>query len=228
LSTVDWLHCIGTYHLTFLEPTPVENFTERRVLFDGGLDVDFIPLPLEAIRNGLPPEAAGVFRRGFKIILDKDGFVQSLPHVSFEPVRVQPPNQTEYLQLVNDFLYHTVWTAKKLRRGELWAAKLCCDGDMKWKLLKMIEWHSQLVGRQSLDTWHNGRFLDKWADPRVLEQLKHAFAHYDPYDVWQALLATKELFRWLAVEVAQQLDYTYPEAADLYVTNLLKTYQNTP
>jgi predicted nucleotidyltransferase len=39
-ATADWLHHVGNPWLTFVEPTPDGNGLERRVLFEGGLDVD--------------------------------------------------------------------------------------------------------------------------------------------------------------------------------------------
>jgi hypothetical protein len=36
--------------------------------------------------------------------------------------RAPSPAQSEFLDLVNDLWYHAVWTAKELRRGEMWTA----------------------------------------------------------------------------------------------------------
>ena len=55
-----------------------------------------------------------------------------------------------------------------------------------------------------------GRFLEEWADARAVGSLPVVFAHYDEEDVWRALRATMELFRWLAVETADLLGYSYP------------------
>src|SRR5262245_45264655 len=82
ISQTDWLEQLGTPWLTFLEPTAVGGATERRALFEGGLDVDFSPFPVEVVRQlaaeGMPPEVAGVLRRGMRFVLDKDGLSASL------------------------------------------------------------------------------------------------------------------------------------------------------
>ena len=228
LAQTDWLEQLGRPWLTFLEPTAVGGMTERRVLFEGGLDVDFSPVPAELVRQfqaaGWPPEVAGVVRRGMRFVLDKDGLAASLSAPSGEPPAPQPPTQERFLNLVNDFWYHAVWIAKKLRRGELWTAKLGCDGYIKRLLLTMIEWHAGAAGGWSVDTWHNGRFLEQWADPRAVDGLRGAFAHYDAADVRRALLATMDLFRWLATEAAGRLGYPYPTSAEEHVTALVRGY----
>ena len=54
----------------------------------------------------------------------------------------RPPTEQECLEAINDFWYHALWTAKKLRRGELLSAKGCCDGHLKELLLRMTAWHA--------------------------------------------------------------------------------------
>jgi aminoglycoside 6-adenylyltransferase len=228
LAQTDWLDHLGTPWLTFLEPTATGGGTERRALFEGGLDVDFVPTPVELVRQfasqGWPPEVAGVIRRGMRFVLDKDGLAASLEMPTDEQPMPRPPTQERFLNLVNDFWYHAVWVAKKLRRGELWTAKLGCDSYMKRLLLIMIEWHAGAASGWSADTWHNGRFLEQWADPRAVDGLRGAFAHYDAADIRRALLATMDLFRWLATEAAGRLGYPYPTTADERVTMLVQNY----
>jgi aminoglycoside 6-adenylyltransferase len=228
LSQTDWLEQLGTPWLSFLEPTATGGGKERRVLFAGGLDVDFVPAPLALARQfadgGWPPEIAGVIQRGVRFVLDKDGLADDLDVALVGSVARQPPTRDEFLNLVNDFWYHTVWVAKKLRRGELWTAKLCCDSYMKRLLLAMIEWHAGAASGWRDDTWHAGRFLEQWADRRAVDGLRAAFAHYDSADVRRALFATMDLFRWLATETAERLGYPYPEPADHHVTGLVQNY----
>ena len=225
ISTVDWLSDLGTHHITFLEGTAVGSLVERRVLFDGGLDMDFVPIPLQTVRAGWPPEIAGVLARGYKVLVDKDNLTAQFPVLAAAPSTNRVPTQDEFHQLVSDFLYHAVWTAKKLCRGELWTAKMGCDGYLKRQLLQMIEWRQRVSKGTDFDTWHEGRFLDQWVAPDVLEELQFTFARYNRDEVWAALSATVDLFRRLGVEAAERLDYQYPAAGDAYVSQLLVKYR---
>ena len=162
LETTEWLTKIGNPWLTFIESTGAGQGMERRVLFEGGLDVDFAIFPVDLIdqmaATSIPADVADTLRRGVAVLLDKDGLWQRLQFSPQESYAPQPPTPAEFLELVNDFWYHAVWTAKKLRRGELWTAKGCSDNYMKWQLLQMVEWHAHASQGWDYDVWHRGRF----------------------------------------------------------------------
>ena len=73
----------------------------------------------------------------------------------------------------------------------------------------MLEWHAHTIHGADHDTWLRGRFLESWADPRAVQQLAGAFAHYDAADIWRAMAVTMDLFRWVSLETARLLGYPY-------------------
>ncbi len=214
ISNETWLSQLGGYWLTFTEDTALGGNKERRVLFEDGLDVDFAITPYEMAHyiktNGVPEDVKYSLGRGFRILIDKDGVLGDLHSMDMKPSPPELPSDREYLELVNDFIYHYVWALKKLNRKEIWAAISCSDGYLKARLLKLIEWHSRTVNGRDYDTWHAGRFVEKWADPRVAEGLKYSFGHFEQEDILRSIKETYKLFRILAIEVAQKLAYEYP------------------
>jgi hypothetical protein len=68
--------------LTFVEPAATGNFRERRVSFRDGRDIDFSLVPVSAVQQmigqQIPVEIADVFRRGFRILVDKDRLAERL------------------------------------------------------------------------------------------------------------------------------------------------------
>ncbi len=142
IDRAEWVAQIGAPWLTFAEPSADSRTLERRVLFAGGLDVDFAVFPVEAVQHmlehGVPPDALDVFRRGARVLVDKDGWAARILAAAREPSPPPPPAEGEFLNLVSDFWYHTVWTAKHLRRGELWWAKTGCDDHLKYLLRRML------------------------------------------------------------------------------------------
>ncbi len=227
IRDADWVKSIGDARLTFIERSGDGRVLERRVLFDGGRDVDFafVPLPLaeQMIASGIPADLADMFHRGHRVVLDKDAIMARWLAVLPAPQLPAPPSEADFLNLVNDFWYHTVWTAKHLRRGEVWWAKGGCDDYMKSLLRQMLEWHAHATRGAAHDTWLRGRFLEEWADPRAVAQLPQTFAHYDPADIWRALFATMDLFRWLSLETAEKFQYAYPHQGMEYAAELTRT-----
>jgi aminoglycoside 6-adenylyltransferase len=220
IKDTEWVKNIGNSKIIFLEKTAIGDEKELRVIFDGGLDVDFAIVSVEKLRERL--NVLGIVAyRGIKILVDKIGISEE---INFKNTKVthKPPSYFEFSNSVKDFWYHSVWTTKKLLRGELWTAKICCDIHMKWNLLRMIEWYMLSKNGWDYDVWHNGRFLEKWAEPKIIECLKRAYAYYDKDDIKRALLETMNLYRWISTETARNLGYEYPKMEERYSTYLVK------
>jgi aminoglycoside 6-adenylyltransferase len=225
LCDATWLNRFGEPVLTFVESTADGHFRERRVMFRDGRDVDFSLLPAAVVEQMLerkvPAEIAAVLRRGFRILIDKDGLAGRLSdQTRWLEVAEKSPTESEWHETTHDFLYHVVWAAKKARRGELWVAKSSCDGYQKNQLLRLIEWHAQAKGRR--DTWHKGRFLERWADPMVLHLLPATFASYTVDDVQRALLANLRFYERLGREVANAFGYDFPDDAYSFSADQVK------
>ncbi|MFX0061549.1 MAG: aminoglycoside 6-adenylyltransferase [Candidatus Hermodarchaeota archaeon] len=231
ISTTDWIENMDSPLLTFVEPTPGDDM-ERRVLFEGMLDVDFAIVPernvQQLLQHGVPSqlqaELFNVFGRGMRILVDKDKIGSQLQKVisSIKTPTPRPPPQNEFLEVINDFLFHAVFTAKHLQRGELWWTITCLNCYMQRLLHRMIEWHAKATYGWSYETWFRGRFLEEWADPRVLKGLQVSFAHYDEEDIKNALLAVMDLFRLIAMDTAERLNYPYPIKADKNLTDWIR------
>lgn len=88
---------------------------------------------------------------------------------------------------------------------------MCIDAYLKNYLRKMIELYC--FYQKGADVWHDGRFLDRWADDDILMELKYGFAHYEKDDMLSALRETHNLFDRMSKAVAQILGYKYPQQA---------------
>lgn len=217
ISSDEWLNEIGIFFVSFVENT-VGGLKERRVLFDGALDVDFILCPKDTIDSLAKSEVASILSNNCKILIDKIGFKDGIDSFDIGKQSFIMPTEQDFTNTVNDFWYHTVWTAKKLKRGELWTAKFCLDSYMKWKLMSIIECYTHIKHGFAHDTWYSGRFIEKWAEDWIINDLSLCFSHYDKNDMKSALFSTMKLFRSLAIETAEKLGYSYPTKADEYTT----------
>ena len=210
---------LGGVKISFVEPT-LGGGKERRMLYEGSLDVDmivFTPDQFEkAIREGV---ASCVMNRGYEIMYDAEEYSALLEENISHELKPTDLSEPEFINMVNDFFFHTIWASKKIFRGELWTAKMCIDAYLKKYLLKMIEMYS--VSKYHVDVWHDGRFLDQWAEMEILSDLEKCFAHYDREDMVSSLLATLDLFCRLASQTAEMKEYKYPKEAENYTKFLI-------
>jgi aminoglycoside 6-adenylyltransferase len=117
------------------------------------------------------------------------------------------PDEAAMLDLSSDFWSTALWAARKLRRGEVFAAVDGVNGVMKRSLVTLLSWHARALHADA-DVWDAGRFLERWADPGALATLERAYAHYDLRDAARALWETVDLFQGLEEETARRLGFT--------------------
>jgi aminoglycoside 6-adenylyltransferase len=209
-----WVEAFGRPLLTFLEPTAVGRAFERRVLYEGGLDVDvavFTRAWLE--RAAENSETASVIRRGYRVLLEKFGLADRAARAPSAESARRLPDDRELRELGADFWYHALWAGRKLARGEILMAKRSVDGYLKERLLTLFAWHAR-ARDPKLDTWHEARFFERWADPRAVEALRESYARYDWDEVRRALLATMDAFERFERETAERLGFSPPPARD--------------
>jgi aminoglycoside 6-adenylyltransferase len=98
---------------------------------------------------------------------------------------------------------------------------------MKDKLLSMIEVFTRLAHGDDVDTWHHGRFLEKWADPLIVRRLRGCFSDYDLQALILALRQQMDLYHDLTSEVTKQRNLPYPDNSRVQILEwLTKTYSN--
>lgn len=213
LEAADWLTALGEPLFSIVERSPAGALWERRVLFASGLDADFMVLSPDSVLQNFPgtpvPE---ILQRGRQVLLDKDGLFASWDTGSATQAEMPLPSPEAFAEVVNDFWFHAVWTAKKLRRGELWVATTCTNAYMKRLLLQMLEWTTRATLGSDTDVFYDGRHMEQWAPAWILEALPAVAAHYDTQDVWRALQASMALFHRMALQTAERWRYPYPTA----------------
>ncbi len=209
-SDSGWLASFGTTWLTYMEATSTGD-PEWYTLYEGGLKIDAVLMPVEDETRDLesliqPFDDWDAFRRGAFVLYDRLGTPRTFAPKPPRPHAV--PTASEFENVVSGILLAAVTVAKFVARGDYWRAQRWFADDLHPHLLTLIEWHAQSeqAGR---DTWYAGRFLEEWADPRVIATLPQVFPTYDRPSLTDALTALLDLTRWLSEETAVAFGFTY-------------------
>lgn len=134
-----------------------------------------------------------------------------------------PPSPSEFTNTVNGALLASVSVAKFIARGDYWRAQHWCAADLRVHLLTLMRWQS--YGK---NTWYGGRFMDEWADPRVLAVIPQVFPALERVSLQQALLDMLDLFKLLGEETAAKFGYGYPAEAHENVQKLVQNIFHEP
>lgn len=203
-SSGDFAHQFGTVWVNkpFLRG---DGWPEFLVLYEDAIKMDFSFIDLGVRATHMQHN---LYRRGYKLLLDKDGLTLQLPPNSSVLPAPEKPTVAQFKSEVEAFYYGAVYVAKQIRRRQLWTVQYR-DWTMKGSLLAILEWYAQFILGES-DTWYEGRSIHEWANEEILLALRDAFPHYEVADSWRALQNTMQLFSRLAPEIANTFDYDYP------------------
>jgi aminoglycoside 6-adenylyltransferase len=222
-----WLSALGTVRLWYVDVAAADD-PEWYVLFEGGLKLDVAllavddnPLDVETLLVLYPYQ--DIFARGMKVIYDSQGEPRLIPPLPRSAP--QPPSAEEFERVIRGFLLASTSTAKFLARGDLWRAQTWFSHNLRRYLLRMIEWHASADGR---DTWYSGRYIERWADPRVVAALPQVFAQYQRDSLQNALLAIIPLFRTIAEESAARFGFRYPAETHDWIAAMVERLLDEP
>ncbi len=192
---------LGNIKISFVEET-LGGAKERRIIYEEAGDVDLIIFSPEQLVKAVDAGIVNqVMNRGYIVMYDDMNITSTLERIIKPSVSHDLMPKKEFLNMVKDFFFHSIWAHKKIKRGELWIAKMCIDAYLKAYLLKAMEMY--MIVLHDTDVWHNGRFLEKWLDGDILVKLESCFAHYDRKDMISALLSTFDLFSELCKAICK-------------------------
>jgi aminoglycoside 6-adenylyltransferase len=217
-----WLSAFGEVLLH------VQDFTGRGdpewlVLFADGLKGDFalvnVPELLADSSSSIEALLAAtdyyreVYQRGVVCLLDKNNPHNDNLIISWRAPQPSNPSQEDFEHTIHLFLIDAHRAAKFIQRRDLWRARQVCNENVTRHLLTLLEWHARAVREVDADTWYDGRFIEKWADPRFIQELPKLFGGYDHDQLSRALESSIHCFEWLSHETAAAVHLDYPADA---------------
>jgi aminoglycoside 6-adenylyltransferase len=230
LDDESWLEEYGRVLAVYRDPVMSEYGHERFIRvtqYEDSLKIDFTFWPVGLLKHMAAMEKLPDYiDDGYKVLLDKDGLARGMKAPSFKAFIPKPPTETEYVQFVEEFFSNTPYVAKHIRRGDFFPLKYMLNFIRYEKLRKMLEWKVEIEHNWSLKSGNYGKGLSKYLAPEILDEIENTYAGTGPEADWESLFRIIALFRKVAREVGNKLEYTYPEEMDSRVVKYLQKVKN--
>jgi aminoglycoside 6-adenylyltransferase len=162
------------------------------------------------------------------LLLDKDGLIAPFPPASDIDYLPQPPTAKQFADCCNEFWWDSPYAAKGLWRQEVLYAKQMLDGYAREQLMKMLRWHIGLKTNFQVSPGKMGKYFQKYLEPELWEMLQKTYSDAGYENTWDALFTMSDLFRKIAIPLAEQSGFAYPFDDDRRVTAHLKYVRALP
>jgi aminoglycoside 6-adenylyltransferase len=161
------------------------------------------------------------------LLLDKDGLIGSFPPPSDRDHIPYPPTAKQFHDCCNEFWWVSPYVAKGLWREQITYAKSMFEF-VRAELMKMLRWYVGIRTNFSKNPGKSGKYLQQYLEPELWELLLRTYADASYKHTWEELFATAELFRKVAIPVADQFGFDYPHDDDQRVSAHLLHVQFLP
>jgi len=205
----EWIKDLGNPLFVWTDHEPGWASWDRRILFDDFLESDFVLFNKSQFeQEWLACFVGSMLTKEHEILIDKDNIISLLkPYLSSD----EPPVSNEkIMNEINDYFFHCNWIKKKMDRGALFIAHKCLNEHMKNKLLFMIECYAKVKNGNGYNTWFEGRFIEKWADNKILDELENCFATYNANEILTALKNQIKLYKSLSKQICEARGLHFP------------------
>jgi len=222
-----WIDCFGEIMImqmpeTIEDPPPMNDghFAYLMQFMDGNrIDLTLFPLAL------MPTFRLESLSR---MLLDKDGLFPNLPPAADSDFLPTPPTAKAFADCCNEFWWVSTYVAKGLWRGELPYAKALLDGIMREQLVKMLTWHIGIRTAFQQGAGKFGKYLQRRLEPELWTLFEQSYADAGYANNWDALLTMCDLFRQVAVPIAERFGFAYPHGDDQRVSAHLRHVRALP
>jgi aminoglycoside 6-adenylyltransferase len=156
------------------------------------------------------------------VLLDKDGIAQPVSPANESDYLPQPPIAKAFADCCNEFWWVCPYVAKGLWREEILYAKYFLEHFVRDQVMKMSGWYVGLRTGFTGNPGKYGKYLKQYLEPQLWETLERTYSDASCDGTWEALYAMCDLFRKLALEIAEHFGFDYRTEDDKRVSAHLR------
>jgi aminoglycoside 6-adenylyltransferase len=162
------------------------------------------------------------------VLLDKDGLFEPLPPASDRDYLPSPPTAKAFADCCNEFWWVSAYVAKGLWREEILYAKHMLNRFVRPQLMMVLTWYAGMETDFSQSPGKYGKYLEQILAPDLWQRLLRTYADADYDRTWDALFTMVDLFREVALQVAEQFGFDYAHGDDERMTAHLHHVRKLP
>jgi aminoglycoside 6-adenylyltransferase len=162
------------------------------------------------------------------LLLDKDGRIGPLAPPDESTYLPTPPTARQYADCCNEFWWVCPYVAKGLWREEIIYAKTTFDNYVRKQFMKMVTWYIGIKTQFLVNPGKHGKYFERYLDPALWTMLLNTYSDAGYDGTWDALLAACDLFRVVAVPVAEYFGFDYLQGDDDRVSAYLRHIRSLP
>lgn len=223
LNNQEWIKYFG--EIIIMQQNNIHEHGEEwyifLMIFSDGARIDLSFIKAENISNYLDDSLT-------LKLMDKDNIIKDLDSPSDKSYFIQKPREEEFDKTINNFWWVSTYVAKGIWRAELPYAKYMFDVIVRESLKKLIDWYIGMNHNWEINTGTVGRWFEELLPNELWESYKKTYSGSDYEEIWSSLMEAGNLARTLGLEIANQLEYTYPIEDDERVVKYLKWIHELP
>lgn len=210
INSDEWLNVFGE-RLIMQKPEDMELFPKEEkgysylMLFWDGVKIDLTLLPLEVLDEYF------TWDKLVKLLLDKDNRVTNIPVPTDEDYYIEHPTARSFDDCCNEFWNTVTYVVKGLCRKEILFAIDHLNNIVRMELLRMISWKVGIEQGYSFSLGKNYKFLERYISPELWKKILATYNMGSYTEMWKSLELCMGIFRMVSKEVAQCLNYLYPD-----------------
>jgi len=144
-------------------------------------------------------------------LLDKDNGNGFFPPITIDSTywNIKPPTALDYRSNCSNFWWCLNNVAKGIMRDELPYVMNMIHNAIRSNLHEMINWHIGIQHGFSNSTGKDGKYFKKFLSPKLYTQYTTSYSDSNYENIWKAVDSMCEIFRPLALSVAEHFGFSY-------------------
>lgn len=207
-----WIERFGAQMIVQLpdamgDPSPADGSFAYLMQFTDGNRIDLTLCPATQLAK-MARDSLSV------LMLDKDGIVAPFDPPHTGDYLPKPPTAKQFDDCCNEFWWVATYVAKGLWREEIIYAKSMQDEVVRSQLMLMLTWYIGFKNGFTANPGKLGKYFARYLEPALWRQVLHTYAGADLAATWDALFVMCDLFRTVALAVADHFGFEYPRGDD--------------